>query len=59
MKNKLLRNLLKCYFMRPNQRIEHTLITLALSIFYFDSDIIAHRLRRRSTAMIKHGRSIA
>lgn len=54
-KNKLLRKLLKWYFTDLNLRIEHTLITLALSIFYFDSDIFAHRLRCHKTGTPKHG----
>jgi len=54
-KNKLLRKVLKWYFISLKKRIEHTLITLTPSIFYFDSDIIAYHLRCNFTVMLKHG----
>jgi len=54
-KNKLLRKVLKWYFVELKQRIEFKVTALALSIFYFDSDIFLHRLRCCVTGTLKHG----
>jgi len=38
-----------------NKRIEQKLISLALSIYSFDSELFAHRLRCCWTVTTKHG----